>query len=191
MASDQRLSEPHHMNQGAPPSGAPRSSYFGALTRALNLVGTLLILAMVVAVNADVLGRNLYSKPIPGVLEFLGLSIVAIVFLQMANTLREDRHVSNDLLMRLISTTRPRLSAGIYAVFNLIGAALMVMIVLYVWPHLTENYYGGYYRGTTGVVEVPIWPFIAAVIVGAAVTAVQFLAFAWRDFERARGRLAA
>ena len=61
---------------------------------------------MAVAVNADVIGRNVFNHPIPGVVEFLGLSIVAIVFLQMANTLREGRHVSNDLLTQLMSRSR-------------------------------------------------------------------------------------
>jgi TRAP-type mannitol/chloroaromatic compound transport system permease small subunit len=44
----------------------------------------------------------------------------------------------------------------------------MTMIVWFVWPIVVNNYVGGYYRGTAGVVEVPIWPFYAAVIVGAA-----------------------
>jgi hypothetical protein len=55
---------------------------------------------------------QLFNNPIAGVLEFVGLSIVAIVFLQMANTLREDRHVSNDMfVVSLIAKSRPRLAA--------------------------------------------------------------------------------
>jgi len=171
--------------QGAPADGAPRSSYFGALTSVLNVIGTLLILAMAVAVNADVIGRNAFNHPLPGVLEFMGLSIVAIVFLQMANTLREDRHVSNDLIMHAVAQSRPRFAAFVYATFNLIGAGLMVLVVIYVWPILVETYNNGYFRGTTGVVEIPIWPFYTAIIIGAATTAVQFLIFAAREFRRA------
>jgi len=172
---------------GAPITGAPRSSYFGWITQALNVVGTLLILAMALAVNFDVLGRELFNHPLPGVYEFVGLAIVAIVFLQMANTLREDRHVSNDILLQTIATSRPRLTAAFYASFNLIGAILMALIVWFVWPILEQNWTGGYYRGTANVVEVPIWPFIAAIVVGAVATVIQFLAFAWRDLKRAMG----
>jgi TRAP-type mannitol/chloroaromatic compound transport system permease small subunit len=172
--------------QGAPANGAPSSSYFGTLTRVLNIIGTLLILAMAVAVNADVIGRNAFNHPLPGVLEFMGLSIVAIVFLQMANTLREDRHVSNDIIMGAIARSRPRFAALIYASFNLIGAGLMVLIVIYVWPILSEAYRNGYFRGTAGFAEVPIWPFYSAIVIGAAATAVQFLVFAGRDLRRAR-----
>jgi len=170
--------------QGAPNSGAPRSSWFGILTSVLNVAGTILILAMAVAVNADVGGRNLFNKPLPGVLEFVGLAIVAIVFLQMANTLREDRHVSNDILMLHVTKKWPRVSAAFYSMFNLIGAALMVLIVWFVWPIVLEAYAGGYYKGTTGIIQIPTWPFLAAVVIGAAATAVQFLLFTWRLFSR-------
>jgi TRAP-type C4-dicarboxylate transport system permease small subunit len=168
-----------------PEAGAAGASFFGRVTQALNIVGTLLILAMAIAVNADVAGRNLFNHPIPGVVEFLGLAIVAIVFLQMANTLREGRHVSNDLLTQLISGSRPRLRAAIYASFYASGAVLMILIVIYVWPTFLSNYTNGYYRGTTGVVEIPIWPFMAAIVIGAAATAVQFLLLMVRDIRRA------
>jgi len=178
-------SQRQQQGQGAPDSGAPRSSWFGGLTRALNVLGTALILAMVIAVNADIVGRNLFNHPLPGVLEFVGLSIVAIVFLQMANTLREDRHVSNDILMHVVAAWRPRLAAVFYASFFLIGALLMALIVWFVWPIVVENYEHGYFKGTTGVIEIPTWPFLAAVVVGAAATTVQFLLLAWRTLARA------
>lgn len=171
--------------QGAPESGAPRSSWFGAITSILNVIGTILILAMAVAVNADVVGRNMFNRPLPGVLEFVGLAIVAIVFLQMANTLREDRHVSNDILMSFVVASHPRLAAAYYAIAFLIGAALMALIVWFMWPYLTEAYERGYYKGTTGLIEIPTWPFLSAVVIGAAMTAIQFLILAWRSFKRA------
>lgn len=177
-------------NTGGAPDGAPPRSFFDRVTRALNFVGTLLILAMAVAVNADVIGRNVFNRPIPGVLEFIGWSIVAVVFLQMANTLREGRHVSNDILISHIVATRPRLAAGLFVAFDLIGAAMMAIIIRYMWPILAENYSQGYYAGTQGVVEIPIWPFMAAVLIGAIATCLQFIAHAWSDMQSARGRRA-
>jgi TRAP-type C4-dicarboxylate transport system permease small subunit len=176
----------------APPELAARApgddrppSLFGRMTQALNVVGTLLILVMAIAVNADIAGRNLFNHPIPGVTEFLGLSIVAIVFLQMANTLREGRHVSNDLLTQWVSRSRPGLRAAIYALFHAIGAMLMVLIVIYVWPIFMQNYEGGYYRGTTGVAEIPIWPFMGAILIGGVATAIQFLLLMAHELRRA------
>ena len=177
-----------HHDSGGAPAGASRHSAFGIITQALNVIGTLLILSMVVAVNADVIGRDFFNHPVPGVVEFLGLSIVAIVFLQMANTLREGRHVSNDLLLQLISRKRPRVEAGFYAVFNLLGAILFALIVIYVWPYFMQNWTNGYFRGTTGVVQIPIWPFQVALVVGSVVTALQFIVLAWQHLKRALTR---
>ena len=176
---------PVEVDEGAPEGGVPRASIFDSVTQGLNILGTLLILAMAVAVNADAIGRNLFNHPIPGVLEFLGLSIVAIVFLQMANTLREGRHVSNDLLTQLVTKSRPRLQAAIYASFNAVGTLLMLLIAVYVWPIFMSSYEGGYYRGTTSVIEIPIWPFMIAVLIGAVATAIQYLLLMVEDLRRA------
>jgi TRAP-type mannitol/chloroaromatic compound transport system permease small subunit len=119
------------------------------------------------------------------VVEFVGLSIVAVVFLQMANTLRENRHVSNDILMRLVIRSWPRVAAASFSFFHLIGAVLMALIMIFVWPLLRDNYVGGYYSGTAGVIEIPIWPFMAVVFVGAAATVVQFALLAWRHARQA------
>jgi TRAP-type C4-dicarboxylate transport system permease small subunit len=166
-------------------SAPSSSSWFGRFTAALNIVGTILIVAMAIAVNADVLGRNAVNHPIPGVNEFIGLSIVAVVFLQLANTLREGRHVSNDIIMQAIGVYHPRVAYAFYGLFNLIGAGLMALIVWFVWPMVLEMYQAGYYKGTASVVEIPIWIFVAPVVIGGATTAIQYLLFAVREFVRA------
>jgi TRAP-type C4-dicarboxylate transport system permease small subunit len=173
---------------GGVKSTAPsNSSLFGWFTAALNFIGTILIIAMAIAVNADVGGRNLFNHPIPGVNEFLGLSIVAVVFLQLANTLREGRHVSNDIIMQAIGVYQPRVAYAFYGAFNLIGAGLMAMIVWFVWPMFVEMYRAGYYKGTAGVVEIPVWIFVLPVVIGGAATAIQYILFAMQEFDRAFG----
>lgn len=165
-------------------ASAPRS-WFGALTTLLNVLGTALIIVMALAVNADVIGRDVFHRPIAGVTEFLGLAIVAVVFLQMANTLREDRHVSNDLIMVHVAKRWPRLGGVVYGIFHLIGALLMALIVWHVVPVAHENYAGNYYKGTGGVVEIPVWPFLVVVLIGAVAAAIQYLLLALRELRRA------
>jgi TRAP-type C4-dicarboxylate transport system permease small subunit len=179
VASVERPS-PQLSQQGTPKSGAPWFIYFRQFTQALNVAGTLLILLMAVAVNLDIGGRNIFNHPIPGVNEFIGLSIVAVVFLQMANTLQEDRHVSNDIFIRAIAVSHPRLSSVIYGGFHVVGALLMAIIVVFMWPIVLEHYWGGYYAGTAEVVEIKIWPFMAVVVIGSVTTIIQFLIDAWR-----------
>lgn len=165
--------------------GKSAGSTFGALTMALNVAGTLLILAMAVGVNADILGRGLFNEPIPGVAEFLGLAIVAVVFLQMANTLRANRHVSNDLIVAAIALRWPRIAHACYAIFHAIGATLMGLIVWYVYPIFRENYAGGYFKGTLGFIEIPVWPFLLVALIGGAATLIQYLILAWSELRRA------
>ncbi|HVO16368.1 MAG TPA: TRAP transporter small permease [Alphaproteobacteria bacterium] len=173
------------LGESAPRPSVAGGSWFGAITMGLNVIGTVLIILMALAVNLDVLGRDLFNSPVPGVTEFIGASIVSVVFLQMANTLREERHVSNDIILAAIGVTRPRIACAFYALFHAVGAALMGLIVWYVWPMLVENYQGGYYRGTAGVVEIPVWPFMLTVVVGGAATLIQYLLLALRELRRA------
>ncbi len=162
-----------------------RPSWFAVFTMALNVVGTVLILFIALLVNADILGRNLLNQPIPGVAEAVGLSIVAIVFLQLSNTLREGRHVANDLIVGWIGRRRPRVARLIYALFNLVGAFLLALIVRYVVPILIEDYRGAFYKGTAGVVEIPVWPFMAIVVIGGAAAALQYLLLSLSDLRQA------
>jgi TRAP-type C4-dicarboxylate transport system permease small subunit len=178
----------HGSEQGMdkPPKLAPlpRSS-LGQFTVWLSMAGTILIVVMSVLVNADILGRGLFNHPVPGVTEFLGLAIVSVVFLQLANTAREDRHIANDLIMSAVSKRNPRVAIFFYGLFQLIGAILFLFVVWFVTPIFVENYRGEYYKGTAGYVEIPVWPFIGTVVLGAAAAAIQHLLLAWREFRRA------
>jgi TRAP-type mannitol/chloroaromatic compound transport system permease small subunit len=167
--------------EGGIPRNSPPRSAFGTFTMALNVIGTVLIIIMAIAVNADILGRDLFNQPVPGVTEFLGLSIVAVVFLQMANTLREDRHVSNDLIMAAVGRRWPRTALVFYALFHLIGALLMALIVWFVIPTFVENYQGNFYKGTAGYIEIPVWPFMLIVLIGAATAMIQYVLLSVRE----------
>ena len=169
------------------PSAGARPSLFGRATMVLNVIGTLLIVAITILNNVDVIGRTRFNAPVPGVPEMVALSIVAIVFLQMANTLREDRHITSDVLMVLIRRRWPRFATLCYALFNLIGAVLLALIAWYTLPILKSAYDGGFYRGTQGVFTFPMWPIHLIVVVGAAATFIQFVIFFVRDLGRAMG----
>ena len=71
---------------------------FQRLTQALNALGTLWIVALMLLINADVLGRDLLGTPVRGVTELVSLSIVGIVFLQLADTLATGRMTRADAI---------------------------------------------------------------------------------------------
>ena len=168
-----------------PRPSAPPQTGFGRFTAGLSIVGTVLIIIMAAAVNSDIVGRDLFNHPIAGVTEFIGLSIVAVVFLQMANTAREGRHINNDLIIATVGRYNPKLAKLFYALFELVAAMLFALVVWFVWPIFLDNYRGGYFKGTSGYVEIPLWPFTGIVFIGAAAAAIQHLLLATRELRAA------
>ena len=70
------------------------------MVQALNALGTLWIVLLMLLINTDVLGRNLLNAPVRGVTELVSLSIVGIVFLQLADTLHSGRITRADVLLQ-------------------------------------------------------------------------------------------
>lgn len=155
------------------------------VTIALNALGTLLILILVAMINLDVLSMNTLGAPITGVKESIALSIAVIVFLQLPETLRSNRHISSDMWITVLITRRPRTGATVQAVFHLIGAGVVLLIARYGWPMMTEAYSNSYFVGTRGYFTLPTWPTFAIVVACAFITALQYLVIALQYLSRA------
>jgi hypothetical protein len=95
--------------------GQPLPWHFHRVGQALNALGTLWIVALMVLINTDVLGRNLLGAPVRGVTELVSLSIVGIVFLQLADTLHSGRITRADVLAARAAAHRPVLAAALHA----------------------------------------------------------------------------
>ncbi len=149
----------------------------------LNAVGTLWIFAIMVAINADVFARFLFSAPISGVPLLIELSIVAIVFVQLAAALRGGRMTRSDVLIGRLLGTRAMLGHTLQAIYHLAGAVLMAGIVLYVLPIFERAWRRDTYAGLEGDVTIAIWPFKLFLVLGAGFCAVQFLRELWADLR--------
>jgi len=147
---------------------------FGALTLAMNGVGALWIFALMLVICADVAGRYLFDAPIKGAAEMVGYSIVTAVFLQFASTLHVGRFTRVEILIDRIEATRPAAGLAIDAVFKIVGATVFFAIALGAWPKLEYAFTSDEITGTPGVFTFIIWPFLAVIVAGAAVTGVEF-----------------
>jgi C4-dicarboxylate transporter, DctM subunit len=141
----------------------------------MNSVGTLWIFALMFLICADVAGRYLFSAPIQGTAEMVGYSIVAAVFLQMASTLRAGRFTRVELLFEPMKSRRPAAAHAFEALFSLLGMAVFALITWGTWPKLASAWETDEITGTPGVFTFTIWPFIGVIVLGAAVTAFEFL----------------
>ncbi len=148
-----------------------------ALMAVLNALGSLWIAAIGLLITADVVGRAFFASPIFGVPEIVKISVVGIVWLQMAHTLRSGGHLrSNVILDRL--PARGRHVADVLAF--VLGATIFALVAYTAWAPMIESWEIGEFEGEYPV-RVPTYPIRSLLVVGAALTAVQFAAMAGRS----------
>jgi TRAP-type mannitol/chloroaromatic compound transport system permease small subunit len=170
----------------APPSPQPPSLPFGLhrLTAAMNALGTLWIVALMVLIVADVLGRNFLAAPVPGVPETVALSIVGIVFLQLADTLRCGRFTRAEVLLARLEHHRPAAHAAFGALWHALGGALLLVILWASWRPLVESVRIREYVGAVGSFQAPVWPVRLVTLAGLAVTALTYVLLMLADLQR-------
>lgn len=173
----------------APPPTAP-SGPFARLIGVMNAAGTVWILGLMVLINADVFGRGALSAPIAGTPELVSFSIVGIVFLQLAHTLRSGSMTRSDVLLNVLQRRAPRLRRGLLALFHLAGALLMFVIAWKYWPSVANAWTSPErnFMGNPGFFTIPLWPLYILVFLGITATAVQFLLMASDDARTFAGR---
>lgn len=169
-------------NSGNEPRRAPDSR--GALSLwnrgvdGLAALGTIMIVALMVMIAADVLVRNVFGASLPLVAELGALTVVLIVFLQLGTTVRNDRLASADFFLEAVSARRPKVAASIRAIWDLSGAAVCAGIAWSSWGILQRDLAHSEFIGVTGVLTIPTSPFRALIFLGAVVASVQFMLLA-------------
>jgi TRAP-type C4-dicarboxylate transport system permease small subunit len=143
---------------------------FGATLAGLNACASVWVLFLVGLISADVIGRAAFNAPIPGVPEIVKFSIVAMVWLQMAYTLRARRHLRTTLVLGLLPPLAQRI---VLALNSIVGVFMFSCIVWLGWIELGKSWEIGAFEGEHPV-RVPIWPVWAILVAGAALTVTQF-----------------
>lgn len=170
---------------GAAAYRRPQPLRFDRLGAALNALGTVWIFGLLVLVDADILGRELFGAPVRGAIEIVGLSIVGIVFLQLPNALWAGRFTKAELLIDALGGRKPRLGAAVQGVLHLLGALALALVTVAVWPEFLRAVEIGDYVGAIADFTAPTWPVRLVMVVGSALTAITFLFLAWSDFRTA------
>lgn len=148
------------------------------VTVALNVAGTLLIFLVMLLVNFDVIGRNLFASPISGVPEMVSMSIVAIVFLQIAHTFRKGRLTRAEAILGFVEKRAPRLRILMDVIFAFASAALIWQLYSASLPLFTKAWKRGTFEGTVGDFTAPVWPVKLIILIGCLALIVQLLLFA-------------
>lgn len=140
----------------------------------LNAIGTAWVAGIAVLICSDILGRALFSSPIIGVPEIVKVSLVAIIWLQMAHTLKIGGHLRSDVILgRLSRRGRAIMNLFAYA----LGAVIFGLLVFSGWPTMILAWELGEFEGELPV-RVPTYPLRSIVLLGAGLTSLQFLMLA-------------
>jgi len=151
------------------------SWFLGKSVASLNALGTMLIMAMMVLICSDVIGRNLFSKSLPGVIELVELSIVSIVFLQIADTLKSGKLMRSEAVINNVVRLYPRLGAAMNALFDATGAVLFFFLTRGAFGRFSEAWSGDFYLGNLGSFTAPTWPMELCVALGSGLMCILFI----------------
>ncbi|MCA0873764.1 TRAP transporter small permease [Seohaeicola saemankumensis] len=157
------------------------------VTATLNVAGTLLIVAVMVLVNADVIGRGVFNAPVSGVPEMVSMSIVAIVFLQIAQTFRKGRLTRTDAVPGFVAARAPRLRQAMDVIFAAAAAALVWQVFAASLPLFKKAWVRNTFEGTVGDFTAPVWPVKLIILIGCAALLVQLVLFGLAAFLRLIG----
>ncbi|MGX9354689.1 TRAP transporter small permease subunit [Roseobacteraceae bacterium S113] len=139
-----------------------------------NALGTLVVLALVVILNVDVIARGLFSAPLKGTYEMVQFSVVLIVFLQLADVVRVDRLTRSDGFLNVIHGRRPGLASGIRRIINAVSAIFMGLITYITYPEVAHMWQTQDYFGVPGLFTIPWWPVKLVITVGTALACLIF-----------------
>ena len=157
----------------------------GAVVVAGNSLGSVWIFVMTMMICADIVMRFFFNAPIHGTTELVTMSVVSILYLQLAYTLRSGAMTRSDSFLKKLQARNPRLGHGLAALFYVAGLALMGAIVKGAWPKWIKAYELDFYVGVIDVFAFPDWPRLFIVFLGCALCGVQFLALALTSLRKA------
>ena len=141
------------------------------LMASLNIVGAVWVLLIMLLISVDVIGRAFFNSPLFGVPEIVKISVVGLVWCQMAHTLKIGAHLRSTIL---VDRMPPALRRAVEIVSCLMGAIIFALIVYSGWDTMLESWRIGEFEGEEPV-RVPTAPIRSLVLIGAALTAIQFL----------------
>ena len=149
--------------------------------RAFDVGGGVALVAMLIHVNADVLGRYLFNAPLPMTIEVVSYYyMTAVVFLPLAAVEWRDGHISVEVLTQIMG---PRAQALLAALTAAVALAYFAVLAWRTALVAVDKYRIGEF--VTGVIALDIWPTRFLVPAGCALIAI---AIALRLAALVRGR---
>ncbi len=153
------------------------------VTSTMNSIGTAWVFILLIIINLDIFSRFLFNRPIRGVPEIVSLSIVGLVFMQIAHTLKVGRLTRAETLLNLFRRKFARGASFLEGIFHLVGAGLFGLILRGSYPMLIKAWTIDEYVGAEGDFMAPVWPVKLIILIGSTAAIIQFLLLAFDNFK--------
>lgn len=147
---------------------------FETSIKGMNAIGGVWIIVLMSLISADVIGRECFGSPIRGVPEMVSISIVAIVFMQLAHTLWVGRITRNDAVLASLSRRSPKLGRLLNLLFYLTGSFVFGLLAITSWTYFKKSISIGEYIGALGDFVFPTWPVWGIIIIGSMMTCIAY-----------------
>jgi TRAP-type C4-dicarboxylate transport system permease small subunit len=144
--------------------------FFARFITGLHLIGSAMVFVLMVIIVSDVFGRALFNHPLTGAPELAKVSLVALLFLGMAKTLRTDKHIRATVLLQ---RSGPGLAAGLNLLANACGLFVLGLLCWSSWELMVEAWKVGEYEGA-GALRVPTYHLRSLIVLCGVLTAIQF-----------------
>lgn len=145
--------------------------FFHGILSALNIAGAIWVVLIMLLITADVCGRVFFNSPLFGVPEIVKISVVGLVWCMIPHTLKIGAHLRSTILLDRMP---PGMRRGVELLSCALGAVIFALIVYSGWDQMIEAWQIGEFEGEEPM-RVPTYPIRSLVVLGAALTSLQFL----------------
>ncbi len=164
---------------------SPVMKVFNRIVDSMETISCFLIMLMMLAVSADVVGRYFLNRPIRGVIEISEYEILWIAFLGAAWVLKKEGHVSMDFITYRLKTRTRKILSIITSVF---GAIISLIVCWYGFAVFFKDFRAGTYE--VGNIKIMSAWVEVIIPIGCLFLGIQFLVRAyeyWAGTKAAAG----
>jgi len=152
--------------------------------RMLALLSGLAVFSLMILAVISVGGRNFFSQPLPGYVDWIEQIMPLIAFMGVAYTQRDGGHIRMDIFVGLF---RGRALWLVELVTTIVVLILMVLLVWGSWAHFQRSFDWGaplWSRDSSIDIGLPIWPAKLLAPIAFAVLSLRLALQVW-GFGRA------
>lgn len=139
------------------------------ITHRVSNFGQITLMAMVLLVVVDVCLRRLFNSPLSWSLEVVQILLVVVVFFSVAYCAARQGHIAiGALVSRFSEKTQMVIEVGT----NTLGVCVYGMMC---WGSITLAQHAQHVHRITGMLPIPVYPFMLAVALGSLLLALVIL----------------